>query len=116
FCLSSAESAFFALRLKRSSLEPIPPEPPVAPRIRRKGAEHARARRFGRGEANPCARAPFWHSARKPRRADSVGRATSILLVGLERSSVFLPPFHRAPETKRFRPGFDDVRAVRDAV
>ena len=30
--------------------------------------------------------------------------------------SGFLPPFHRAPEAKRFRPGLDDVRPIGDAV
>src|SRR5580658_559200 len=41
-----------------------------------------------------------------------------ILLVGLERvsGSVFLPPFHRAPEAERFRSSFDDVRPIRDPV
>jgi hypothetical protein len=41
-----------------------------------------------------------------------------ILLVGFERvsHSVFLPPFHRAPETERFRSSFDDVRPIRDPV
>ena len=29
---------------------------------------------------------------------------------------MFLPPFHRAPESERLRSGFDDVRAIRDAV
>ena len=49
----------------------------------------------------------------------SGGMGDHILLVGFEqvfRFSAFLPPFHRTPEAKRFRPGLDDVRPVRDAV
>jgi len=37
---------------------------PSRQQLRQNGAESARARRFWRGEANPCRRAPFWHPYR----------------------------------------------------
>src|SRR5580700_5839000 len=73
---------------------------------------------FWRGVANPCARAPFWHLSMDVATGGAGGVGGPILLVGFERvsHSVFLPPFHRAPETERFRSSFDDVRPIRDPV
>jgi hypothetical protein len=107
------------VRVENEVSQPIPPEPPVAYIDPAGTARSAQGRaRFWRGGANPCARAPFWHLSTDAATGGAGGVGGPILLVGFERDSgsVFLPPFHRAPEAERFRSSFDDVRPICDSV
>jgi hypothetical protein len=67
-----------------------------------------------RRERSPAVRFSGPRLGRSGRRGHGV--AWRSVQSGRLRSFFLLPPFHRAPEAIRLRAGFDDVRAVGDAV